>query len=185
LVGATLHLPEQDRVVYPYEPVRDSDVFEIGSARLTALHTPGHTLESVSYLLDQRALFTGDTLFLESVGRPDLEASPDEARERARLLYRSLTRLSGLDAQTIVLPGHTSAPIAFDQGPVHGTLADVRARITLLHQSEDEFVSAILGRIPPTPPNHHLIVELNEAGLRLGRGDETELEAGANRCAVA
>src|SRR5688500_10955697 len=72
--GATLHLPEQDRVSFHFTPIRDGDTLSIGSSRLTPMRTPGHTLESTSYLLDERALFTGDTLFLAGVGRPDLEA---------------------------------------------------------------------------------------------------------------
>lgn len=62
-VGATLHLPAQERVSCEYSPIRDGDVLEIGASRLEALHTPGHTVESTSYLLDGKALFTGDTLF--------------------------------------------------------------------------------------------------------------------------
>ncbi|MCC2630130.1 MAG: fold metallo-hydrolase [Thermomicrobiales bacterium] len=79
--GATLHMPEQDRVTYPFTPIRDGDPLTIGSSRLTPMRTPGHTLESTSYLLDGQALFTGDTLFLAGVGRPDLEASPEQARD--------------------------------------------------------------------------------------------------------
>ena len=68
------------------------------------LHTPGHTLESSSYLLDDALLFTGDTLFLAAVGRPDLEATPDAARERARDLCEKLlsyaSPLGGLAASS-------------------------------------------------------------------------------------
>src|SRR5215212_10902651 len=77
---APLYLPEQDRVSYAFSPVRNEDVLEVGAAKLEALSTPGHTPESTSYLLDDRALFTGDTLFVDGVGRPDLEASPKEKR---------------------------------------------------------------------------------------------------------
>ena len=94
--GAKLHLPAQDRVTYPFTPIHDGDVVPIGSSQLIAMHTPGHTLESMSYLLDDTALFTGDTLFLAGVGRPDLEATPEQARERARLLHASLARLTAL-----------------------------------------------------------------------------------------
>ena len=68
--------------------------------------------------------------------------------------------------------------------PLAGTLAEVREGIEMLEASEDAFVETILGRIPPTPPNHHRIVESNEAGLLPG-GDPTDLEAGANRYAVS
>ena len=182
--GATLRLPDQDRVSYPFAPVRNGDVLNVGTARLAAARTPGHTPESTCYLLDGRALFTGDALFLDGVGRPDLEASPEEARTRAHVLYRSLGRLLALPPETLVLPGHTSEPVPFDGEPLVGTLAGVRERVELLGAVEDAFVEALLARIPPTPPNHHRIVESNEAGT-FPEGDPTDLEAGANRCAVS
>ena len=182
--GATLHVPEQDRVSYSFDPIHDGDTFSIGSSRITALHSPGHTLESTSYLLDGKALFTGDTLFLSGVGRPDLEASPEQARARARLLHASLARLTALPPETVILPGHTSEPAPFDDRPISATLAGVISRVGMLRLSEEAFLDAILGRIPPTPPNHARIVALNEAG-EMPDGDLTDLEAGANRCAVS
>jgi glyoxylase-like metal-dependent hydrolase (beta-lactamase superfamily II) len=181
--GAHLYLPDQDRVGYPFKALRDGDSLPIGKARLVAIHTPGHTPESMCYLLDDRALFTGDTLFLAGVGRPDLEAGAAEARTRASTLYRSLQRLLALPAATLVLPGHTNAPVAFDQHPIGASLAQVRAQVAALHLPQDAFVDQVLARIPLPPPNHQRIVELNQAG-RLPTGDPTDLEAGANRCAV-
>lgn len=184
LSGATLRLPDQDRVSYTFVPVRDGDALNVGAARLTALRTPGHTPESTSYLLDGKALFTGDTLFLEGVGRPDLEVQLGGTRERARTLYRSLERILALPSETLVLPGHTSEPVAFDGKPLVGTLVEAREKVEVLGRPEDAFVEQILAHIPPTPPNHHRIVESNEAGHFPG-GDPTDLEAGANRCAVS
>jgi glyoxylase-like metal-dependent hydrolase (beta-lactamase superfamily II)/rhodanese-related sulfurtransferase len=182
--GAELLLPEQKRVAFPFAPVRDGFALTIGPVVLKALRTPGHTLESTCYLLDEKALFTGDTLFLAAVGRPDLHAEGDEARNRARALYGSLQGLLALPPETLVLPGHTSQPVAFDGRPVQASLAEVRARLHALRAPEEPFVEAILGRIPPTPPNYLRIVELNEAG-KFPDGDPTDLEAGANRCAVS
>jgi glyoxylase-like metal-dependent hydrolase (beta-lactamase superfamily II) len=182
--GATLRLPEQDRVSYPFTPVHDGETVGIGFSRMIALRTPGHTLESTCYLLDGNVLFTGDTLFLAGVGRPDLEASPEQARERARLLHASLHRLMALPPETVILPGHTSEPAPFDDHPISATLAQVIGRVTMLALPEAAFLDTILARIPPTPPNHARIVALNEAGV-LPDGDPTDLEAGANRCAVS
>jgi glyoxylase-like metal-dependent hydrolase (beta-lactamase superfamily II) len=182
--GATLHLPANDRVAYPFAPLRDGDTIQLGDATLRVLATPGHTPESATYLLDGAALFTGDTLFLNGVGRPDLEASPEEAQARAHALFRSLRHLLDLPAESVVLPGHTNNPVAFDGEALQATLADVRERVELVRAGEAEFVAALLSRILPTPPNHQRIVALNEAGEWPG-GDPTELEAGANRCAVS
>ena len=147
------------------------------------MHTPGHSPESTAYLLDGGALFTGDTLFLTGVGRPDLAAGPDEARSRAHALYGSLQRILGLPPETLILPAHTAVPVAFDQQPVAAPLAEVRRRIAILRSPEDTFVDELMQRIPPAPPNHQRILELNEAGI-LPEGDPTDLEAGANRCAA-
>ena len=184
LCGASFHLPATDRAAFPFQPLRDRDVFPIGDARLAALHSPGHTPEAMSYLLDGKALFTGDTLFLSTVGRPDLEASTGEARTRARLLWASLQRIMALGPETLVLPGHTSAPIPFDEKAIVATLADIRHQVQPLGWSADAFVETILSRLPPAPPSHAEIVALNEAGST-PEGDPTDLEAGANRCAVA
>src|SRR6266516_603614 len=164
-------------------PTTDRDTVRVGSAGLRALRTPGHTPESTCYLLDDRALFTGDTLFLAAVGRPDLEASAEQARRQAHVLHASLQRLVGLPPETVILPAHTSEPVAFDGRPISAALEEVQERTSLLRETEETFVSQILTRLPSTPPNHHRIVALNEAGTL--PDDATELEAGANRCAVA
>ncbi len=181
--GATLYLPAQERVSYPFKALQDGDVLEIGTARLVALRTPGHTMESSCYLLDGHTLLTGDTLFLAGIGRPDLEASAEETQARAHLLYHSLQRLLTLPAETLILPGHASEPVAFDGKAMAASLAEVRKRTEFLAMPEETLVEVLLARIPPTPPNHHRIVELNEAGM-LPESDLTELEAGANRCAI-
>jgi glyoxylase-like metal-dependent hydrolase (beta-lactamase superfamily II) len=181
--GAILHVPAQDRVTFPFTPIHDGDTLTVGSSRIVALRTPGHTLESTSYLLDDAVLFTGDTLFLTGVGRPDLEATAEQTRTRARLLHASLARLTALSPETVILPGHTSEPAPFDRRPIAATLADVVERVEMLRLCEDAFLHAILARIPPTPPNHAQIVALNEAGA-MPDDDPTDLEAGANRCAV-
>jgi len=180
---APLYLPEQDRVSFAFTPVRNEDVLEVGAAKLKALSTPGHTPESTSYLLDDRALFTGDTLFVDGVGRPDLEASPKEKRRRAQALYNSLRHLLDLPPETPILPGHTSEPVPFDEEPISGTIAQVREGVNALGACEDDFVERILEHLPPAPSNHNRIVKLNEAG-GLPEEELTELEAGANRCAV-
>jgi hypothetical protein len=100
------------------------------------------------------------------------------------LLHASLARLAALPAETLVLPGHASAPSPFDERPIAATLGEVIARVTMLGMREEAFLQTILARIPPTPPNHARIVALNEAGA-MPEGDPTDLEAGANRCAVS
>src|SRR5216684_7444773 len=147
--GARLCLPTTHRVSFEYEPLKEGDTLPVGSARLKVLHTPGHTPESACYLLDDHALFTGDTLFLAAVGRPDLEATTDESRRRAHVLHASLQRLLALPPETVVLPAHTSEPVAFDGQPINATLREVQERTSLLREAEETFVSQILTRLPP------------------------------------
>jgi glyoxylase-like metal-dependent hydrolase (beta-lactamase superfamily II) len=183
MVGATLHMPKGAPVSYPFSDLGDGDALEVGSATLEAVGSPGHTSESTSYLLDGRALFTGDTLFLSAVGRPDLDATTEGSRDKARELYHSLQRLLALGPGTLVLPGHTSEPVAFDGEPICAPLSEVRENARDLKESEDTFVEKVAGRATPTPQNFERIVELNRTG-ESPEGDPTDLEAGANRCAA-
>jgi glyoxylase-like metal-dependent hydrolase (beta-lactamase superfamily II) len=183
LAGAKLHMPEGAPASYPFSPLGDGGEIRIGASRLEALRTPGHTVESTSYLLDGWTLFTGDTLFLSAVGRPDLEASLEGARLLSRTLHGSLRRVLALDGGTLVLPGHTSEPVPFDGEIIAAPLSEVREGVPLLGLDEEAFVKRIAGRASPTPENHERIVEFNRSG-RAPEGDPTKLEAGANRCAA-
>jgi len=182
--GATLFLPAQQRVSFPFTTIRDGNTLATGTMLLTALHTAGHTMESTCYLLNNHILFTGDTLFPTGIGRPDLEADEQQARVRASALYHSLHKLLALPSDTLVLPGHTSTPVPFDGIPIAATLAEIDEEVGIIHATHDLFVQMILRRIPPTPPNYHRIITFNEAGV-LPESDVTELEAGANRCAIS
>jgi len=181
--GATLVLPAQQRVRFAFRAIADGERIPLGGATLTAMSTPGHTSESTSYVLNETAVFTGDTLFTNGVGRPDLHADQDAARQRARALFASLTRLRALRPQMMVLPAHASEPIAFDGRSVQAQMGDLEMWLAEWLASEDAFVERVTSKLPPTPPNFARIVDLNEAG-EFPAGDPTDLEAGANRCAV-
>ena len=182
-VGAELLLPPQSRVRFAYRPLAAHEVIAIGTAKLEAIPTPGHTMESTAFLLDGEGLFTGDTLFTSSVGRPDLHADPAQALTRASFLYASVQQLLDLGPGVRIFPGHTSTPPPFDGVPVSERLDVVAGRLQNWMVSEEAFVKRILAHIPSTPPNYQRIVDLNESE-ELPTGDLTELEAGANRCAV-
>ena len=182
--GAELWMPAQDRTRYAFRPLADGDQIAFGSTALDALRTPGHTEDSTTCLLGEAAAFTGDTLFLGGVGRPDLEGgSRKESASRARRLHHSLERVLQLSPAAMVLPGHVSEPIAFDGRLLATTVGTIRDSVPLTRLGREEFVEAVLARIPPSPPNHSRIVELNERGEL--PEDPRELEAGGNRCAIA
>lgn len=179
--GADLRLPPQQRVAFTFTPFGDGDRLQLGTTTIAGIGTPGHTDESVSLRLDNLALFTGDTLFVAGVGRPDLKAQGD-ARRRAAGLFASLQRLRQIGGNTWILPGHTNDPVAFDGAPVAARLGDVRIWLDRWLESESAFVARVTANLPDTPPNFATIVELNERGEM--PADVVELEAGANRCAI-
>jgi glyoxylase-like metal-dependent hydrolase (beta-lactamase superfamily II)/rhodanese-related sulfurtransferase len=181
--GAALHLPVQQRAKFPFTAVMEGDRIKIGNAMLAAIHTPGHTGESTSFVLNDAAVFTGDTLFTNGVGRPDLHANAEATRDRARALFHSLLRLRKLPSTMLVLPAHASEPIAFDGQPIAASLREVARWLSTWLASESGFVERVTSALPPTPPSFVRIVELNESAEILP-GDPTDLEAGANRCAV-
>ena len=148
LTRAEVLLPDQGRVAYTFRALRDGDAVRIGGAALRGSYA-GPLVESTCYLLDGRALFTGDTLFLDGVGRPDLEASAGESRTRADALYRSLRRLLALADDVTVLPGHTNWPVDFDHQPCHAALGEVRSRVGLLGPRRRSSSGRSWGESPP------------------------------------
>jgi glyoxylase-like metal-dependent hydrolase (beta-lactamase superfamily II) len=91
-----------------HTPIEDGETLSVGAREFEVIHTPGHTPGSVSFDLGGTVL-SGDTLFLQSVGRPDLEDSSEDAiREAASDLFDSLQRLGEMPDDTVVLPGHFS-----------------------------------------------------------------------------
>ena len=183
--GAAYYLPFQQRVSRVHRALNDGDAVTVGQTRLRALRTPGHTHESTCYVVDSVAVCSGDTLFLNTVGRPDLAAADtEEPKQRAAALYHSLhERVLRLEDDIMVLPGHASAALPFDGVAFTASLADVRAAVKLAALSEETFVATVLARLPATPPNHLQIVRINEGKEELP-ADLVSLEAGANRCAI-
>jgi glyoxylase-like metal-dependent hydrolase (beta-lactamase superfamily II) len=181
--GATHLLPAQQRVQFPFTSIADGARISLGRSTLIAMHTPGHTDESMSYALTGTAIFTGDTLFTNGVGRPDLHADAESARQRSRTLFGSLERLRALPRHTIVLPAHTSDPVAFDGRAVSARIDEIEGWLAGWLISESAFVERVTSKLPATPPNFSRIVDLNERG-EFPTTDPADFEAGANRCAV-
>jgi glyoxylase-like metal-dependent hydrolase (beta-lactamase superfamily II)/rhodanese-related sulfurtransferase len=180
-----LFMPVPNKVQFPHQAATADTVFTIGEIEMRTMITPGHTLESVSYYVDTEAIFTGDTLFIDGVGRPDLKAGDDnETRNRASLLYESLQKIVSLQDSMFIFPGHTSHPIPFDHKIIASTIDEAKKRLKLLTVPQHEFVDTLVKKIPAPPPNYLTIVEKNLSGDVSG-ADATELEAGANRCAIS
>ncbi|MFC4987888.1 MBL fold metallo-hydrolase [Saliphagus infecundisoli] len=164
----------------------DGESITVGARELEVLHTPGHTPGSVSFLFGD-ALLSGDTLFLRSVGRPDLEDGSEEAvRTAASQLFDSLGTLTDLDDDLVVLPGHFS-----DESirPVATGLGDLREETTnellsyVAGNDEEAFVETIVESLADEPANYNEIKRINWGKEQPG-GDVESLELGPNNCAA-
>ncbi len=180
---AKLLLPRQSEVGYKFNPIDERDTLSVGKATLKVIHTPGHTLDSYSYLLNNQSLFTGDTLFVDGIGRPDLKASPEMIRNKTSLLYASLQKILDLPIATIIYPSHVNVPVAFDEKMISNTLKEIKESVEMLTLNQQDFITTLMRKIPETPPNYQKIVELNVKGT-FDQNDLIDLEAGANRCAI-
>jgi glyoxylase-like metal-dependent hydrolase (beta-lactamase superfamily II) len=164
--------------------VDDGDELELGDAALAALHAPGHTSEMTAFRVGD-AVLTGDSLFLDGVARPDLEATADPERAAARLHRTLRERLLSLPDDTTVAPGHYELDAEPRSGDTYAaTVGELRESMPALSMDEAEFVAHVTENLPEPPANHGRIVAVN-----LGRSsvdDETafELELGPNNCAA-
>ncbi|WP_114579107.1 rhodanese-like domain-containing protein [Saliphagus sp. LR7] len=185
------HASERD-VEYDYEPLADGETIELGEIEIETLHTPGHTTEMVNYLVDSEALLTGDTLFVESVGRTELQFGDEDAESGAELLYDSIhDTILELPDETWILPGHVSVTEdnryeAGSPGDLIGSrLGDLRDDLDLLGLDEDEFVDRLVENAPEKPPNYERVIEINTGTEPPeDESEATELELGPNNCAA-
>jgi glyoxylase-like metal-dependent hydrolase (beta-lactamase superfamily II) len=167
-VGAEYCLHESADIALPFTPLRDGQEIALGNTRLTVLHTPGHTPESLCLVVtDLRRgtepwfVLTGDTLFVGAVGRPDL---PGHARENAATLYDSIHRkLLTLRDSLEVYPGHFagSACGVGMSGKPSSTIAFEKRYNPLLSASRESFVDA-LSEVQPKPDVMQQILRRNQ-----------------------
>jgi hydroxyacylglutathione hydrolase len=170
-VGAEYCLHEHAEVNFPFHPLRDNDALDLGNVIVRVLHTPGHTLDSVCLLVtDKRRgdapwfVVTGDTLFVGSVGRPDLAG---REQEMAGQLYETLrSKLLTLADEVEIFPGHQagSACGAGLSGKPSSTIGfEKRFNPGLRITAKDEFVRTLVAQIPPRPVEMDRIVAANIA----------------------
>ncbi len=176
--GARLVLSSyvQEPYIYSMEhqALRDGDELHIGKLRLAALHTPGHTPEHLSFVLfDERrdatepvALFSGDFLFVGSLGRPDLLGEAAK-QQLAHELYRSLhARIASLPDGVQVYPGHGAGSLCGSgmSERAESTLGYERRSQPLFKLQEGAFVQEILESVPAMPTYYRRMKELNSIG---------------------
>jgi glyoxylase-like metal-dependent hydrolase (beta-lactamase superfamily II)/rhodanese-related sulfurtransferase len=181
--GSPLYLPRNSKVQFQHISVTPEQSITIGNVQLKIFETPGHSFDHIALQLEDRVLFSGDTLFINSVGRPDLKSSESETRLKSELLYDTVQRLLALDGNIMVLPGHTSLPVAFDGKIVGEKLALIKDKTPIAQLPKQEFIQIVSKKNHPTPPNYEIIVKHNMSG-EFEEGNAAQLEAGANRCAI-
>jgi glyoxylase-like metal-dependent hydrolase (beta-lactamase superfamily II) len=173
-------------VTGPVTKLADDDCLAIGSTKLDPLPLPGHTTGMTGFRVGG-VLLAGDSVFLDSVARPDLETDADGTRELARALYETLTeRLDGLPDETLLAPGHyADASERADDGSYSAALGSVLNRLPAVQLDRESFVERICADIPPRPANVERIVAVNLGTETVDEDTAFELELGPNNCAAA
>jgi len=157
---------------------KDGEVFQLGEITITCLHTPGHTMESSCYLLKDKngkdyALFSGDTLFLGDVGRPDLaqKASDMTQEQLAGILFDSLrTKLMPLADDVIIYPAHGAGSACGKNlsKETVGSIGDQKATNYALraNMTREEFIKEVTDGLLPPPAYFPMNVKLNKEGYK-------------------
>ena len=192
-LGVPYHLHPADGVS-PYDgspgrldfrPLGEGMPLRLGGSAVSVLHTPGHSPGSVTFMIGRDAAFTGDFLFVASIGRPDIA---DRAEEWAGDLWRSLLRVKReWPAYLRVFPAHyASVGEKKEGGSVYGMFGDMlRENPSLQFAGEPEFRTWVRSNARPVPAAYRTIKEINLALIEAGREDADRLEAGKNECAIS
>ena len=173
--GATIVYGPGAKTNYDIHEAKDNEVFELGNIRIKVLHTPGHTLESSTYLLidengKEYAIFSGDTLFLGDVGRPDLAIKSDLTKEDlAGMLYDSLrNKIMPLPDDVIVYPAHGAGSACGKNlsKETVGVLGEQKKTNYALRadMTREEFVKEVLEGIAPPPQYFAKNAMMNKSG---------------------
>lgn len=185
--GATYWLPPEDaqEVTFSYQPLEEGTI-QLKTMNLTieAIASPGHTIGSTSLIVDDQYLLTGDLLFIDSIGRPDLagkaEEWVDDLRETLYVRYRSLSD------ELLVLPAHF---MIIDELNENGSVAEklgtlIEQNHGLQIENETLFKKVATENLPPQPNAFREIRQVNMGKRSPDRMQQREMEIGPNRCAV-
>jgi len=170
--GAPIVYGPQTVAKFPIHMATDGEVFNIGKLKLTAIHTPGHTLESTCYLLNDEngvpySLFTGDTLFVGDVGRPDLFSGNMTKVDLASMMYDSLQKIKTLPGNVIVYPAHgPGSSCGKNLGPdTSSTIAaQLASNYALQDMERDEFITKVTDGLSTPPVYFPMNAKINKEG---------------------
>lgn len=186
--GATYYLPPKDaeEVVFEYTALEDGLTVKLGTSEIEvgAIYSPGHTIGSTSFIIDEKFLLTGDILFIDSIGRPDLAGlAEDWVGDLRETLYK---RYRDLAEDLIVLPAHFMIIEELNEnGTVAKRLGDLFAENHGLNVEDKEvFRKMVTDGLPPQPNAYQEIRQVNMGKITPDHDEQTEMEIGPNRCAV-
>ncbi|SEM54730.1 Glyoxylase, beta-lactamase superfamily II [Mesobacillus persicus] len=186
--GATYWLPPKDatEVVFEYQPLEGGNDVKIGETNINihSLYSPGHTIGSTSFVIDEKFLLSGDILFIDSIGRPDLAGlAEDWVGDLRETLYKRYRELSD---ELVVLPAHFMIIDELNEdGSVSEKLSTLFAKNHGLNiEDENEFRSLVTENLPPQPNAYQEIRETNMGKITPDAEQQREMEIGPNRCAV-
>ncbi len=173
--GAKIYLGSKANANFDHVPLHDGDKLEIGNIQLQILETPGHTPESISIFAkdlsnpsESPALFTGDTLFIGEVGRPDLLEGVMQPKDLASMLYDSLhNKIMTLPDETIVYPAHGAGSQCGKNisDNLNSTLGEQKqTNYALRIPSKEEFIETVLDGMPTPPAYFKYNAKLNKTG---------------------
>jgi len=180
-----LHARDAGGARIGYQPLEDGLTLTLGDSAIevVAMSAPGHTPGSSCVLFDNRVLFTGDTLFVSSMGRPDLGG---QAEAWVKDLYRTVQGFAKFPDDLLILPTHTAGPEEWDgEGRVARTLGDIRRTNPLMTLGdEEEFSARALAYLPEEPEQYQDMRRANLGVLAPGEEKMEQWELGRNRCAI-
>ncbi|MGM0750947.1 MAG: MBL fold metallo-hydrolase [Bacillota bacterium] len=186
--NATYWLPPKDaeEVTFEYAALEDGNKIVIGNTTIdiTALYSPGHTIGSTSFVIDGKYLLSGDILFVDSIGRPDLAGKAEDwVADLRESLYK---RYKELSMELTVLPAHFMIIDEINEdGSVGEKLGTLFAKNHGLNiENEDEFRKLVSENLPPQPNAYQEIRETNMGKVTPDEEKQREMEIGPNRCAV-
>jgi hydroxyacylglutathione hydrolase len=178
---ATAYLPAGAGVEYEHHALADGEVVELGNTVVPALATPGHAPAHHAYVVTDRRrgteepwlVFTGDSLLVGDVGRPDLHAGGGTtSRGLALDLHASLGRLLALPEDVLVYPSHYGGSVCgrgLSGNPFSSIGFERRHNRALQHDTAESFAAALLEDVPPRPAGQEAIVAANRRGRNLAR----------------
>ena len=182
------HQEDFKDAVFEYKEVSDQEIFQFsnGGPEIKAIHTPGHTPGSTSYLIDNKFLVTGDTVFILSIGRPDLGGM---AEEWSRLLYKTLTtKIADMDDELLILPGHyLDWSEANTENVYVDTMGSIKAKNADIYgiADENDFVRFIKDNMRKQPEVYGQIRKVNAGMLEVDDEEQEIMDLGKNECAAS